>query len=213
MIRAVVFDVGETLVDETRQWGIWADRLGISRLTFFAALGAVIQRGEHHRRIFDLVAPGVDIASIEAGMAATGTAHRIEPQDLYADALPCLASLRAAGILVGIAGNQPHGADEALQSCGLDADFVASSASLGVEKPSADFFDKLIDLIGFPPDQIAYVGDRLDNDILPARSAGLIAIFLRRGPWGVLHADLPGCEHAHARLSSLHDLPPLIAAL
>ena len=146
-------------------------------------------------------------------MAASGTAYRIEPQDLYSDALPCLVRLRAAGILVGIAGNQPHGADEALQSCGLDADFVESSASLGVEKPSAEFFDKLIDLIGFPSDQIAYVGDRLDNDILPERSAGLVAIFLRRGPWGVLHADLPGCEHAHARLSTLHDLPPLIAAL
>lgn len=65
MIRAVVFDVGETLVDETRQWGAWADWLGVTRLTFFAALGAVIARGEHHRRVFDLVAPGVDIADEE----------------------------------------------------------------------------------------------------------------------------------------------------
>src|SRR2546421_90534 len=44
-IRAVFFDVGETLVDETRQWGAWADWLGIPRLTCFAVLGAV-GRGE-----------------------------------------------------------------------------------------------------------------------------------------------------------------------
>ncbi len=41
-IRLVVFDVGETLVDESRMWGEWADWLGVTRLAFFAALGAVI---------------------------------------------------------------------------------------------------------------------------------------------------------------------------
>ena len=30
MIRALVFDVGETLIDETRIWSRWADRLGVS---------------------------------------------------------------------------------------------------------------------------------------------------------------------------------------
>ncbi|HEX3868739.1 MAG TPA: hypothetical protein VHV78_18385 [Gemmatimonadaceae bacterium] len=50
-IRAAVFDVGETIVDETRPWGVWADCLGIPRFTFFAALGAVIARREHHRRM------------------------------------------------------------------------------------------------------------------------------------------------------------------
>lgn len=39
MIEAVVFDVGETLIDETRQWGEWADWLGVPRFTFLAALG------------------------------------------------------------------------------------------------------------------------------------------------------------------------------
>src|SRR5439155_14968561 len=33
-LKAVVFDVGETLVDETRHWGEWADRAGVPRLTF-----------------------------------------------------------------------------------------------------------------------------------------------------------------------------------
>src|SRR2546430_1464182 len=59
-IRAVFFDIGETLVDETRPWGLWADWLGVPHLTFFAALGAVIARREHHRRVFDLVRPGLD---------------------------------------------------------------------------------------------------------------------------------------------------------
>jgi FMN phosphatase YigB (HAD superfamily) len=53
MIRAVIFDVGETLVDETRAWGEWADWLGVSRLAFFGALGSVIERGLHHRQFFE----------------------------------------------------------------------------------------------------------------------------------------------------------------
>ena len=44
-IRCVVFDVGETLVDETRHWGDWADWLRAPRFTFSAAFGAVVERG------------------------------------------------------------------------------------------------------------------------------------------------------------------------
>ena len=54
-IELVAFDVGEVLVDETRLWGEWADRLGVSRLTFFAALGAVIAEGRHHLAVFERV--------------------------------------------------------------------------------------------------------------------------------------------------------------
>ena len=43
--RWVCLDVGETLIDETRVWSIWADVLGIPRLTFMAAFGAVVARG------------------------------------------------------------------------------------------------------------------------------------------------------------------------
>jgi hypothetical protein len=41
-IRAVWFDVGETLIDEGREYGTWADWLGVPRHTFSAMFGAVI---------------------------------------------------------------------------------------------------------------------------------------------------------------------------
>lgn len=49
MIRAVVFDVGECLVDETREYGTWADWLGAPRHTFAAQFGAVIAQGKDYR--------------------------------------------------------------------------------------------------------------------------------------------------------------------
>jgi hypothetical protein len=96
-IGAVFFDVGETLVDETRQWGLWADWLGVPRLTFFASLGAVIARGDHHRAVFDYFVPGSDIKELEAARAKAGATYTIGPQDLYDDALPCIADCARAG--------------------------------------------------------------------------------------------------------------------
>jgi hypothetical protein len=56
MIDAVVFDVGETSVDETREYGIWADRLGVPRHTFSSVFGAVIALGMYYSRCFTLSA-------------------------------------------------------------------------------------------------------------------------------------------------------------
>jgi hypothetical protein len=53
--RWVCLDVGETLIDETRVWSIWADLLGIPRLTFMAAFGAVVARDGEHSQVFPLV--------------------------------------------------------------------------------------------------------------------------------------------------------------
>ncbi|MGZ8514548.1 MAG: hydrolase, partial [Candidatus Limnocylindrales bacterium] len=71
-IRAVVFDVGETLVDETAIWGDLADWLGVPRLAFFGALGAVIARGGDHCEVFELVRPGIDVAAEERARLAAG---------------------------------------------------------------------------------------------------------------------------------------------
>lgn len=42
---AVVFDVGETLVDDTREWPAWADWLSVPPHTLSALVGAVVAQG------------------------------------------------------------------------------------------------------------------------------------------------------------------------
>ena len=54
MIAPVVFDVGECLVDESREYGAWADWLGVPRHTFSAVFGAVIARGLDYRETFQV---------------------------------------------------------------------------------------------------------------------------------------------------------------
>jgi HAD superfamily hydrolase (TIGR01549 family) len=212
-IKAVFFDVGETLVDETRLWGEWADILGVTRLTLFGCLGALIERGEHHRRVFEIVRPGLDVERARLEQGRRSFAETFDPTDFYPDAIPCLHALKSRGLTIGLSGNQPAQAEDVLREMGLPVDFIASSSSWGLEKPDPRFFQKIIEITGFSPSQIAYVGDRLDNDVLPALEAGLVSIFIRRGPWGFLHANRPEVSRAHIRLESLAELPDLLEGL
>ena len=212
-IRAVCFDVGETLIDETRHWDGWAGFLGVPRLTLFSALGVVMERGESLRRVFEIFRPDLDFANVRRLRAAQGYRYDFHPGDLYPDAIPCLAALRERGFKVLIAGNQPVEAEAALHRLNVPADLIATSAGWGVAKPDAAFFAKVIEAAGEPAERIAYVGDRVDNDVLPARAAGMIAVHLRRGPWGWMHAEKPDAEHAHLRVNDLTGLPALLAGI
>ena len=93
---------------------------------------------------------------------------------------------------------------------GLPASIVASSALWGVEKPSAAFFERITEMAALPASEIAYVGDRLDNDVLPAKAAGMFTIFVRRGPWGYLHAKRPQISEADASVQSLLEITPIL---
>jgi len=79
-----------------------------------------------------------------------------------------------------------------------------------VTKPDVAFFHKLIAVSGHQPHEIAYVGDRLDNDLGPAAHAGLHTVFVKRGPWGYIIYQ-PGS--ADLELDSLAQLPNALAKL
>ena len=159
-LSVVVFDVGETLVDEATTYGRW-EAEGATTLVFSA-------------------------------------------RDLHADALPCLEALRARGLRLGAAGNMRAHHEDFLRP---HVDFVGSSERWGVEKPDPGFFAHVVEEAGAPAEEICYVGDRLDNDVVPALAAGLQAIRIRRGahagvesPAGVVTiASLEELEEALAR--------------
>ncbi len=206
-LRAVFFDVGETIVDESRNFFAWADRLGVPRHTFSAVFGAVVARGGDHRETFGYFHPGFDLAT-----AGTDDRDPFGPEDLYPDARPCLEALRAQGLRVGIAANQPARSEAVLRALALPVDTVATSAGWGVEKPADAFFVRLVAEAGCRPEELLYVGDRLDNDAKPAQRHGIATAFLRRGPWGYLRHDPHTLARCLFRLDSLAELPGLVAA-
>lgn len=208
VLRAVVFDVGETLVDETSQWASWADRLGVSTLTLFAVLGAVIDQGRDHREFLQVLRPGADF---HAERAAKDAAVGPVPAQLYPDARACLQAVHGAGLTVVVGGNQPAAFQRLVERLDLPVDVVTSSGSLGVEKPDPGFYRAVADLAGVHPAACVHVGDRLDYDVVPALAAGMRAVWLRRGPWALLQARRLGDGGAHAVIDTLAALPPLLA--
>jgi len=210
-VRAVVFDVGETLMNETTEYGTWADWLGVPRHTFSAMFGAVIDRGDDYRQTFQHFRPGFELAVERLRREQASFAEHFDERDLYPDARPCLEKLKQLGFLVGVAGNQTARAERLLRALDLPVDFIGTSDGWGVEKPSPEFFDRIITECGCAPGEIAYVGDRLDNDICPALAAGIVAVFVRRGPWGYIHAAHPDVAQARLRIESLDELPGRLA--
>ncbi|MFL6115117.1 MAG: HAD family hydrolase, partial [Catenulispora sp.] len=99
-IRAVVFDVGETLVDETIEYHNWADWLGVPRHTFSAVFGAVVAAGRPHLDAFEYFRPGFDLAAERRARTEAGRPEGYGERDLYPDARRTLAALKDAGYLV-----------------------------------------------------------------------------------------------------------------
>jgi HAD superfamily hydrolase (TIGR01549 family) len=211
-VVSVVFDVGETLLDDSREFGAWADWIGVPRHTFSAVLGAVTAAGRDNAETFQYFRPGFDLAAERERREQAGAGENYGETDLYPDVRPTLAALHEMGLWVGIAGNQTVRAGRIFRELDLPADLIATSSEWGVAKPDPAFFRRVIEAAPGCPEEIVYVGDHRDNDLIPAKAAGLRAAYIRRGPLGHLWADDPRvAELADWRIASLADLPGLLA--
>jgi hypothetical protein len=118
VIGAVVFDVGEFLVDETREYGTWADWLGVPRHVFSAVFGAVIARGQDYRETFQVFRPGFDLDKARQQRADEGKPEWFGDEDLYPDVRAALTGLRDMSCGLALPGiRQPVRA----ASCGTSA--------------------------------------------------------------------------------------------
>jgi HAD superfamily hydrolase (TIGR01549 family) len=145
--------------------------------------GAVIARGGDYREVFQHFRPGFDLAVERQKRLDAGLGEFFNARDLYPDVLSCFEELKAAGYVVGIAGNQTLRAGRFIVELNLPADWIVTSYQLGAEKPDVAFFEELIKRQELDAAATAYVGDRYENDVLPAQKA--------RVPWDPPHAD-PG---------------------
>lgn len=175
-------------------WSVWADQLGIPRLTFMAVLGAEIARGGSHHGVFAQF--GIEDWRTWA-RGVESTYGGFQEVDLYPDARAAMDRLRGLGHRLAVIANQPSGRDVELRALGVEAEVMAMSQDMGVSKPDPAFFSRALTLIGSPdPASVAYVGDRIENDLVPATAAGMRAVWIRRGPWGAIQRPPDGVEPA-----------------
>jgi putative hydrolase of the HAD superfamily len=93
-----------------------------------------------------------------------------------------LAELRRAGLKLGMLSDFPPEAK--LKNLGLDAcwDAVLCSEKIGALKPAIRPFTELADALGFPPEQILYVGNSRRYDVAGAGRAGMKTALLSARP-------------------------------
>lgn len=88
-----------------------------------------------------------------------------------------LRRLREAGLRLGVVSNSDGRVDQALAAAGLREyfDVVVDSDLAGVEKPDPRIFSFAIEALGLRPDEVLYIGDIYEVDVVGAEAAGLHA--------------------------------------
>ena len=203
-IKWIFFDMGHTLLDE--------DEVHIARLEELnEELGGTLPPAEE--LLDEMVEFGTKGARSPFGSVAKKYgAKRHYP---YSPALEvpfpeteeALRKL-SAKYKLGIIANQRGGSAHRLQAHGLMKyiDFVYSSEEMGRSKPAPDLFLSALDTLGCAPGEVCMVGDRIDNDIRPAKRLGMKTVRLRRG---FFRSRAPECEYdiPDADIESIGDLP------
>jgi HAD superfamily hydrolase (TIGR01549 family) len=132
-------------------------------------------------------------------VAMTKAWEHAEHFELYEDALPVLAELRAQGLKLGLVSNTGRDLQAFVAHHRLDVDAAIGSGSFGRTKPHPAIFAAVLDRVEVDPPDAAMVGDSPEDDIAGARAAGIERAFL-------LDRDdrYPGLEQ---RLPDLYALP------
>ena len=175
MIRYIFFDLGSTLIDESK-----CIEYRICQL--LTQPGAPDRENLEHR-MAELASqnklPYKDAAK-EFGLETIKWPQQLER--LYNGAAETLEKLKPRYHL-GIIANQNPGTEERLKAYGIHHffDVIIASAEAGLDKPDPEIFRLALREAGCMPDEAFMVGDRLDNDIAPAKKLGMKTVWVRQG--------------------------------
>ena len=171
----IFFDVGSTLVDETEAYNHRVREMIMNTDIAFSVFDN--KRIELAKQGFDGNSEAIKYFGLKK------TPWHSEDEIPFEDALDTLESLKEQGYKLGIIANQSAGTAQRLENWGLLKyfDVIAASAELGVSKPNKLIFEKAIELAGVPAYNAVMVGDRLDNDIIPAKAMGMKTVWIRKG--------------------------------
>lgn len=173
-IQWLFFDIGSTLVDENKAYE--------ARIKS-AIAGKDISYQEFYDKMLSYFRKNKK-GDLEA-LSFYGLdcpAWRTDLETLYPQTKEILEQL-GQEYQLGIIANQLPGLEERLKDFGILDYFSAifSSADLGLAKPDSAIFRLALQKTNCLPQQAIMIGDRLDNDIAPARRIGMKTIWIKQG--------------------------------
>ncbi len=175
MIGWIFFDVGSTLVDETEAYDHRASEM---------IKGTEITFEQFDKMRIALAREGLDGNS--AAIKYFGlekTPWHSEDELPYPETETVLSQLCEKGYRLGVIANQNAGLEARLEKWGLRKYFslIVSSEEIGCAKPDPKIFETAFILAECKADECVMVGDRLDNDVRPAKAMGMKTVWIRKG--------------------------------
>ncbi|GIF38098.1 haloacid dehalogenase [Actinoplanes xinjiangensis] len=198
-LRAIVFDLDDTLVDQVTASGAavvaWAATLGVTGPDVPGRWAALSERhyaryqlreitfsGQRRERVREFL--GAELSDAEADGLFAGYLERYEAGwTVFGDAIPALRRVRAAGLTAAVLTNGDEGQQRRkLDRLGLapEIDLMVASSSLPAGKPDPRAYRHVVDLLGVAAGAALMVGDSLVRDVRGALAAGLPAVLLDR---------------------------------
>lgn len=197
-IQWLFFDIGSTLVDESKAYEHRIrDTIKSGNISYERFYNAMI----------DFAKQGLN-AYNEAvhRFGLNRTPWHSEDEVLYPGTISTLDAL-SKRYKIGIIANQLPGAQERLNKMGISEYIcmVASSAEAGIAKPDPAIFRLALEQANCAAENSVMIGDRLDNDIIPAKQLGMYTIWVRQGLGGM--ADIENAENiADHTVESIGDI-------
>ena len=197
-VKWLFFDIGSTLVDETKVYDDIFQKIAVAagvsaEYVKNMAIGFYRQNKRGHREVMRLL--GVEYPEWSPLY-----------EELYPDTVKCLEVLEKKYYL-GIIANHIPGAEKRLEGMGIRRyfDLIVTSAEEGVAKPDPGIFRIALNRAGCAPEQAFMIGDRIDNDIVPAKQMGMKTVRIKQGVgkyWNIQGE----CETPDYEVNSLSEL-------
>jgi len=217
VIKAVAFDADDTLVDTKN--AVTAGLVAVMAHLDEPQLSVELFREdarEHWHRMREHPAFEIRTAATRCTLARVGREAETEAVvELFFDVrfansrpfqgvVEVLEKLRG-DYRVGYATN----GNSRSERCGLAGmfDFELYAIVDGVpKKPGEFFYRRMNELAGVPAEEIVYIGDNYEHDVVGPKSAGMRAVWLNRSG-----ASVPGEVQPDAVIENLMDLPRILA--
>lgn len=190
-VQWIFFDLGDTVVDESQpfddilnQFTQAARELGYRFTLDEAREELTLAYAAMHPQPMRIVSQKLIGSEAHRLLVRKATTYRKELEQPFPEAEAVLSEL-AGRYKLGVIANQSEGTVRRLRQYGLlryfDEPAVCASAELGCAKPDRQIFDYALARAGCAPGEAAMVGDRIDNDIVPAKELGMRAVWIRQG--------------------------------
>jgi putative hydrolase of the HAD superfamily len=173
-IKWLFFDVGSTLVDEHIAFE--------HRFRDIANLANIEYENVYHNAIDLYKRNRKGDLEIAKQLGVQLPRWYNEDEILYQDTARSL-ELLSRKFKIGIIANQELGTKERLERYGIlqYIDLVIASAEEGISKPDRRIFELALKRSGCKPNEAVMIGDRIDNDIIPAKFLGMHTIWVKQG--------------------------------